>query len=553
VGSYDVKGQKMNFLINLIRFFLKKNKVQTKSAGQNHLVKVITKANELTESMNQLLREANQSKNIELREFNLLKVKEQLKTMKDISSKYPTIIITQLNGFESSINAVESETVALKITSKSQPNDEEGKRKHNEIDKQAIINNHLRIINESIDIARKSKSPETTNSRLVVARKVLNEARSLAKQYSLDIEFNEAEAEIDRLTDAVLAGTPKVFDGMREIEPDPMYSTPSRNLLKEATSLKKEKKYIDACDKLREAYAADGAEILIIEERLRLPMYLQLAGKNDEGWAELNKLLKKHNDQFSNQVILKQMQIFLKKENNADAKNPIRITEIVDMQHSFNLNYSSVEKWAGSQDVISGYEFKATMQLRTPLRVLKRHGEIHSDINSEPPKIANEMWEGIWIPKTKTFRELGLDVEEMPESTVASNIGQIRAKEYLPFLISVRQIIELDESINIRINKLRNVPMTGSWNAFVNQHGGIDRIINEFFPRFIDTIPNFNSTIIEALSKQGILTANQIRNASDDTLLSISGIGNAKLKSIREYCSKFKETSDEVRMDKVSR
>ena len=107
-----------------------------------------------------------------------------------------------------------------------------------------IITGHFRVINESIDIARKSKNLDTTNSRLEVARKVLNEARKLASQHSLNVNgFNEAEAEIDRIADAAKVGAPKIFDGMREIDPDPMYSTPSRNLLKEATSLKKEKKY----------------------------------------------------------------------------------------------------------------------------------------------------------------------------------------------------------------------------------------------------------------------------------------------------------------------
>lgn len=104
------------------------------------------------------------------------------------------------------------------------------------------IKSHFRVINESIDIARKSKNLDTTNSRLEVARKVLDEAKKTANQYSLSIEgFNEAEAEINRITNAVIAGAPKVMDEMREIEQDPIYSTPSRNLLKEATSLKKEK------------------------------------------------------------------------------------------------------------------------------------------------------------------------------------------------------------------------------------------------------------------------------------------------------------------------
>lgn len=438
-----------------------------------------------------------------------------------------------------------------------------------------IITGHIRVINESIDIARKSKNLDTTNSRLDVAREVLNEAKKLASQYSLNVNgFNEAEAEIERIADAVIVGAPKIFDGMREIEPDPMYSTPSRNLLKEATSLKKEKKYLEACDKLLEAYSADGADMLMIEERLRFPMYLQLAGKNDEGWTELNKLLKKHNDQFSNQVILKQMQIFLKKENNFDAKNPIRITEIVfggvNVTHDQNTSNPIVETkaappfeihsnnptkaWEENQDIIAGLKFCATMQFRTPLRVLKRHGEIHSDINTEPPQIAHELWEGIWVAKIRTFRELGLDINEMSEGTMASPIGQIKLSKCLPFLIAIREIVELDESIDSRIRKLyerrENFP---KWRSLAGIFGGTDYFIKEFFPLFIETIPNINRSSVDELLKLGIDTPNKLVETNDEALLAINGIGNAKLKTIRDYCAGITKNRDDVRLDYVAR
>lgn len=111
-------------------------------------------------------------------------------------------------------------------------------------------------------------------------------------------------------------------------EQTPMQQTDTkaaRNLLKEATALKKEKKYIEACDKLREAYSADGAENLMIADRLRLPMYLQLAGKNDEAWGELNRLDARYVDQYSEAGIMAQMSIFLQKENNEAALNPVRV------------------------------------------------------------------------------------------------------------------------------------------------------------------------------------------------------------------------------------
>ena len=88
----------------------------------------------------------------------------------------------------------------------------------------------------------------------------------------------------------------------------------ARDLLKESTQLKKEKRFIDACEKLKEAYTAADADELMVKELLRLPMYLQLAGKNDEGWRNLNELNVKHTDVFSQAEIANQMRIFLQKE-----------------------------------------------------------------------------------------------------------------------------------------------------------------------------------------------------------------------------------------------
>ena len=88
----------------------------------------------------------------------------------------------------------------------------------------------------------------------------------------------------------------------------------AREMLKEATSLKKDKKYDEACDKLKEAFVAEGSDELMVKERMRLPMYLQLAKKNDEGWGILNELNIKYTDVFSQAEIANQMRVFLEKE-----------------------------------------------------------------------------------------------------------------------------------------------------------------------------------------------------------------------------------------------
>lgn len=74
-------------------------------------------------------------------------------------------------------------------------------------------------INESIAIARKSKNLETKISRLSVARNSLKEAQKQASQSSLEIEgFDKAEAEINRIDEAIKTGTPTEIAGMQQID-----------------------------------------------------------------------------------------------------------------------------------------------------------------------------------------------------------------------------------------------------------------------------------------------------------------------------------------------
>ena len=448
-------------------------------------------------------------------------------------------------------------------------------RKHSsEKDEQAILmtfQSQFRVINESIEIARKSKNLETKNSRLNVARNTLELARKQAGKFSLEIEgLNKAEAEINRIDEAIKTGTPIEIPEIQQVDVNSAFSSASRTLLMEATSLKKEKKYIEACDKLREAYSADGAENLMIEDRLRLPMYLQLAGKNDEGWDELNRLYTRYTDQFSQPRIEHQMKIFLRKENNETASNPVRVIlrsngkpmEADSKPSNKTVGESQSEPMSAwsNDDIITGFEFISTMQLRTPLRVLLRHGEIHTDRNTRPPEIAQEGWEGMWLPKTKTFRDLGFNMNELPR-TIASDIGLIRADDYLPFLVAVRKIVESHDSIENRIQQLKEMPLTKDWKAYVDKYGPshisksteMDWIITYFFPRFIDSIPKINVATIEELSSLGLDTPNNIALAPDESLLGIKGIGQSKLKVIRDYCASITNNRDAYRIENVTR
>jgi hypothetical protein len=214
---------------------------------------------------------------------------------------------------------------------------------------------------------------------------------------------------------------------------------------------------------------------------------------------------------------------------------------------------SNMAVWLANRDFLSGLEFYATMQLRTPLRVLAHHGEIHSDLTKSPPKIERELWEGIWIPKTKTWRELGADIDEMPGSTQASDIGQIVDTEYLPFLIAIRQIVELNETIEHRVRKLREMLALCPWQDFLHRHGGTEVIVQYFFPRHITPMPSLPVNTWKELSRLGFDTPNGMAAASDKELLGIKGIGRVKLHEIRQHYADMAKDPDADRVENVTR
>jgi len=153
------------------------------------------------------------------------------------------------------------------------------------------------------------------------------------------------------------------------------------------------------------------------------------------------------------------------------------------------LQNAPIPDWMA--DTCDGFEFCATLQLRTPLRVLFRHGELYLKNDGQQPQIAREMWEGIWLPSLKSYEDIacgpdstGEDIEVFKRmdaalaasSKVASEIGPVRPDDYLPFLIAIRKIVEINDSIENRIEKLREMPMVDDWKPFVERHGGIDNM-----------------------------------------------------------------------------
>ncbi len=201
-----------------------------------------------------------------------------------------------------------------------------------------------------------------------------------------------------------------------------------------------------------------------------------------------------------------------------------------------DMQNKSLENW-GDEDIIDGLEFVATLQLRTPLEILLHHGEIFRGKNQTPPNYVKEEWQGNWIPKTKSYKDLGLDIEEIENSSCSSEIGYVNSSEYVNFLIDFRKIVESDSSNEKMINELyflaeRNQKYKSFWNRHIETDYDFP---HSFFYKQFTIIDGIGTKTAKLLYENGFKTINDLQNAPDEELLKIKGIGNIQLQKIKEY------------------
>lgn len=202
-----------------------------------------------------------------------------------------------------------------------------------------------------------------------------------------------------------------------------------------------------------------------------------------------------------------------------------------------DLQNKPLEQWAWADDnVVKGLTFHATLQLRTPLAILKHHNEIFQDRNMPPPpQYAKEGWEGIWLPLLRTFREIGIDVDDPEEGGCASDIGSLdanQAKDYYEFLLKFHTISE-DNNLNVeeKINQLKNLYHSNQhYNNYLDSSS-----FESYFKLLISDI--FPSNVAKSLNEAGFRSLKDLKGANLDYLGTLKGIGKATLEKLKPYVS----------------
>lgn len=181
------------------------------------------------------------------------------------------------------------------------------------------------------------------------------------------------------------------------------------------------------------------------------------------------------------------------------------------------------------------WQYSVTVQLSIPLAILEREGEIsyeeHPELIGEANGINEESGEaynhlGIWIKRSS------LQDFMFPESD-----RDRHRKKRIDFLKDYRRIYEnqeldVDQKIG-EINALRdNDEYQEPWSIFTSSKAYED-FPKCVFIKDVCTLPGISAKRAEELWQLGLKTPEEVKNAPDKVLLTVSGIGKKTLKRLR--------------------
>lgn len=219
--------------------------------------------------------------------------------------------------------------------------------------------------------------------------------------------------------------------------------------------------------------------------------------------------------------------------NGSISSKPSRSSKPSKQQNMRSLN----ELVSANGDVIEGMIFHPTLQLRTPLSVLKKSGEVHKG-KGKPPIYCEEK-HGIWLPKLSSDFDL-FDVG----ATSASDAGPVDEKQYLEYAIGLLTIFDSTASIYDKMdlaicysNKSKNLKIIEKKICSYYSETDIRNVMIRFIPKedslrycfqktgYLYLIKSINTKVISALESEQIFTIEQLLPLSESDFLKIKGIG----------------------------
>ena len=198
-------------------------------------------------------------------------------------------------------------------------------------------------------------------------------------------------------------------------------------------------------------------------------------------------------------------------------------------------------------DLVAGWRYSATLQLRTPLAYLERDGE-YSPGPVEPPLVgpAENFLDdgtgfnpyGIWLRETDPTC---WGFSPFPQGMRAAWLGAVRVgsseeKDLISFLKSFRYIVETAETMDQKLAELAELSTSTPanrrvWHKMVSSDPGFP---DSFFYGELCGLPGVGPKVAERLYRSGFRTVEEVQAASDEDLLKVEGLGKGLLRKLRE-------------------
>ena len=211
---------------------------------------------------------------------------------------------------------------------------------------------------------------------------------------------------------------------------------------------------------------------------------------------------------------------------------------------------------AKNQAIVAGYRFSATLAPETPLKYLRRHGQISRTIPTGESMLESPLY--CWTA------ELDAEFDFLDHgATISSSVGYvpIDGGDFLPFLIRFREIIEaprhpdlgeFDDAFS-RVAAIRQIkagygyasdsefnlkPLSKSAGK-VDYHETLSQRDPEWLPMFIlrelsgCQFKGLTLKHVQTLDAAGYGSLQQVLEAPDQVLLELPGIGPKRLATIR--------------------
>lgn len=185
-------------------------------------------------------------------------------------------------------------------------------------------------------------------------------------------------------------------------------------------------------------------------------------------------------------------------------------------------------------DLIIGYEIIVTPDIRTRLHVLKLRNKVY-DKEEQASLHDFYMHEAVILPKTKSWQELGIELDEMDYGSQWTDIGEMNQSEidlYFQFLEEFRTIIE--DSLIPPVKKIEKVRKMIDPNNFLPR---LHKTYGDDFPAYIflkelAEIEGISIAIAKNMFKMNIYSKDELLNMSFEELTQIDGVGKKRANQI---------------------